>query len=153
MQSSVVIQDALRVATVRHVGPYPEIGRAFAQLEAVAGEAHLLGPSTVMVAIFHDNPLTTPAAALRSDAGLVVDPGVALPPTLTEGLIPGGRYLHGRLLGSYSGLPAAWAYLREEGLRAHGLQRGPGAGYELYPNNPGTTAVGDLITDIFIPVL
>jgi AraC family transcriptional regulator len=153
MQTSVIIQEPFRAATVRHVGPYPQIGKAFGTLEAAAERAGLLGPSAVLVAIYYDSPLTTPAAALRSDAGLVIDPEAHLPASLTDTLIPGGRYLHRRHVGSYDGLAAVWAYLREQGLRDHGVQRGPGAGYELYPNNPGNAAVNDLITDIFIPVL
>jgi AraC family transcriptional regulator len=153
MTSSVIVQNPLRAATVRHVGPYPQIGKAFGQLETAAEGAGLLGPSAVLVAIYYDSPLTTPAAELRSDAGLVVDTGAQLPSSLTDTEIAGGRYLHLRHVGAYSGLPAAWAYLREQGLRDHGLQRGPGPGYELYPNNPGNAAVSDLITDIYIPVL
>jgi AraC family transcriptional regulator len=153
MKSSVIVQQPLHAATVRHIGPYPEIGKAFRHLETAAEAAGLLGPSAVLVAIYYDSPLTTPAAALRSDAGLVVDPGAQLPSSLTDTVIPGGRYLHGRHVGSYDGLSTAWAYLREQGLRDHSLQRGPGPAYELYPNNPGNAAASDLITDIYIPVL
>lgn len=152
MKSSVVIQGSLRAATVRHIGPYPEIGKAFTQLETAVGGTGLLGRSAVLVAIYYDDPLTTPATALRSEAGILVDPTAQLPPSLTNTVIPGGRYLHGRHTGSYSGLPAAWASLRERGLLDHGLQRGQGPSYELYPNNPGNAAVDDLITDIYIPV-
>jgi AraC family transcriptional regulator len=130
-----------------------EIGKAFGRLETAAEATGLLGPSAVLIAIYYDSPLTTPAADLRSDAGLVVETGARLPPSLTDTVIPGGRYLRGRHVGSYDGLPAAWAYLRERGLRDHGLQRGPGPAYELYPNNPGNAAASDLITDIYIPVL
>jgi AraC family transcriptional regulator len=153
MKSSIIVQNPLRAATVRHIGPYPEIGKAFGQLEAAAEAAGLLGSSAVLIAIYYDSPLTTPAAALRSDAGLVVNTGTPLPPSLTDTVIPGGRYLHGRHVGSYDGLPTAWTYLREQGLLDHGLRRAPGPGYELYPNNPGNAAAIDLITDIYIPVL
>jgi AraC family transcriptional regulator len=153
MESSVVVRDPLRAATVRHTGPYPDIGAAFAKLETAAEEAGLLGPSPVLVAIYYDNPRTTPTSTLRSEAGLLVARTLQLPPFLADTMIPGGRYLHGRHLGSYAGLPAAWAYLREQGLVDHGLQRAPGPGYELYPNNPRNASAGDLITDIYIPVL
>ncbi len=153
MKSSVIVQNALRAATVRHIGPYPEIGKAFGRLEAAAEAAGLFGPSPMLIAVYYDSPLTTPAAALRSDAGLVVDAGVALPESLTDTVVQGRRYLHGRHVGSYAGLAAVWAYLRERGLRDHGLQRATGPSYELYPNNPGNAAQKDLITDIYIPVL
>lgn len=153
METTVVVQEPLRAATVRHVGPYPQIGTAFAKLEAAAEDAGLFGPSPILVAIYHDNPRTTPTSTLRSDAGLLVERDRQLPPPLEETLIPGGRYLHVRHTGSYDGLPAAWAYLREQGLLDHGVQRGPGPGYELYPNTPGNAAASDLITDIYVPVV
>ncbi|MES2123383.1 MAG: GyrI-like domain-containing protein [Gemmatimonadota bacterium] len=153
MDISIVVQPTLRAATVRHVGPYPEIGKAFARLEASLDGMRLPGEPVAMVAIFHDNPLTTPAAELRSDAGILVDTGVDIPPGVAETVIRGGSYLHGRHLGSYAGLPAAWARLRDEGMRAHNVLRAEGPGYELYVNNPGNAAIGDLITDLYIPVV
>lgn len=153
MDSSVVVQPALRVATVRHIGPYQEIGKAFAQLEVAAQGARLVNAPVSMVGIYHDNPATTPAALLRSDAGILVDATAKLPSALTETFLTGGRHLHTRHLGPYSGLAETWAYLRENAMREYGLTRGLGPSYEVYPNNPGNAAPADLITDIFIPVL
>lgn len=152
MNASVVTQGALRAATVRHIGPYPAIGSAFARLEEAAGAAGLMGQAGLLIAIYYDNPRTTPASELRSDAGLMVDPGIELPPGLTDTRLTGGRYLHHRHLGSYEGLPAAWAWLREQGLREHGVTRREGPSYEIYPNNPGNTPIAGLVTDIYIPV-
>jgi AraC family transcriptional regulator len=152
MKSSVVVQPTLRVASVRHIGPYQEIGKAFGQLGAAAQGADLLGPSVEMIGIYHDDPETTPASQLRADAGIVVEDVASIPPTLTETSLAGGRYLHTRHLGPYDGLPAAWAYLREAAMGEHGVTRGDGPAYELYPNNPGNAAASDLITDIYIPI-
>jgi AraC family transcriptional regulator len=153
MYCSVIVQNPLRAATVRHVGPYPQIGEAFGRLDAAVEAAGLFRAPAVLIAVYHDSPLTTPAAELRSDAGLIVDAGVQLPASLTDTVIAGGRYLHGRHVGPYDGLAAVWAYLREHGLRDHGVQRGTGPSYELYPNNPGNAAPGELITDIYIPLV
>ena len=153
MKSSIVVQQPLRVAAVHHTGPYQEIGKAFAQLGPAAQGTNLLTPTVTLVGVYYDNPVTTPASQLRSDAGIVVDKSAPIPAALTEALLAGGRYLHTRHLGAYEGLPAAWAYLRDEAMREHGVQRGEGPGYELYPNNPGNAAATDLITDIYIPVL
>ena len=62
----------LRVGTVRHVGPYNQIPKAFEQLGAVAGPSGLLQKAQGMIAIYHDDPETTPQDQLRSDAALVV---------------------------------------------------------------------------------
>ena len=152
MKSSVVVQQPLRVAGVRHIGPYHEIGKAFAQLGPALQGTNLLSATVTMVGIYHDDPETIPPAQLRSDAGIVVDKSAQIPAALTETLLPGGRFLHTRHLGPYDGLPAAWAYLRDEAMRAHGVRRGDGPGYVLYANNPGNASASDLITDIYIPV-
>ena len=82
----------LRVGTVRHVGPYNQIPKAFEQLGAVAGPAGLLGHSNTMMAIYHDDPESTPQDQLRSDAALVIPEDVKLPEGLVEQHIAGGRY-------------------------------------------------------------
>ena len=74
----------LRVATVRHVGPYNQIPKAFERLGAVAGPAGLLPHSSAMIAIYHDDPESTPQDQLRSDAALAVPEGVTLPDGLVE---------------------------------------------------------------------
>lgn len=155
MESSLVVQTALRAATIRHIGPYQAISGAFARLEDAATGAGLFGPRSLLVAIYYDDPQTTPGPTLRSDGGLVVEPNVALPPSLAETWIPAGRYVQSRHTGSYEGLPAAWASLRGEGMRQRNLQRrpSPSPSYELYINNPTNASPEDLITDIYIPVV
>lgn len=111
-----------------------------------------MSPGTTLVAIYHDDPATVAAAALKSDAGLILEVGQSLPPSLTEKRVPGGRYLRGRHTGSYKGLPSTWAHLRGEVLRQQGLRRRPGPSYEVYLNNPTNAKPDDLLTDIYIPV-
>lgn len=152
MKSSIVVQPQLRAATVRHVGPYHEIGKAFGQLHAAVAAANLAGQGSVLIGIYYDDPETTPAEKLRSDAGVLVQGNTPIPPALTETLLPGGRYLHARYLGAYDGLPVAWARLLGQGLSEHSRRRNPGPAYELYPNTPETAETPDLITDIYIPV-
>ena len=50
----------LRVATVQHIGPYDRISEAFARLGAVAGPGGLLRDDALMLALYHDDPETTP---------------------------------------------------------------------------------------------
>lgn len=152
MKSSIVVQPQLRAATIRHNGPYPEIGKAFAQLGPALQGTNIGNPSAELVAIYHDDPNTTPAAQLRSDAGIVVDESAEIPSALTEKVLAGGRYLHTRHLGPYEGLAGAWEYLRRNAMQEHNAQRRDGPPYEIYPNNPMNAAAADLITDIYIPV-
>lgn len=150
MTPEVIDAPQLRVAAVRHVGPYPEIGRAFARLEEAVAGAGLLEGGAALVAIFHDNPAEVPAAELRSDAGVVLPAGATVPEGLAVVVLPAGKHLRGRHVGPYGGLPAAWAVVREAVQREH--RRGAGPGYELYLNNPNNAAPDELITEIHIPL-
>jgi AraC family transcriptional regulator len=69
MEVAIKEMQELRVATISHVGPYNRISEAFARLGELAGAAGLLGPEAAMLAIYHDDPETTPASELRSEAG------------------------------------------------------------------------------------
>lgn len=55
---NVTLEDlpALRVAAVRHVGPYNRIAEAFARLGEVAGPAGLVVDGAMMLALYHDDP-------------------------------------------------------------------------------------------------
>ena len=93
MQVEIREYPALRVGAVRHVGPYMQINHAFARLGELAAPARLFErPGAQMVALFYDDPDTTPAEQLRSDAAVVVAPDVALPTGLTEQCIAAGDY-------------------------------------------------------------
>ena len=93
MDVEITHMPELRVATVRHVGPYEEIPKAFERLHELADEAGLASmPGTTMLAIYHYDPSTTPRERLRSDAAVVVPPQQPLPRGLVEQTIPEGDY-------------------------------------------------------------
>jgi AraC family transcriptional regulator len=142
----------MRVACVRHVGPYNEIGKAFDRLGPVVGPAGLFQqPGAAMIAIFHDDPDKTPPAELRSDAAVVVSENVQLPAGVTEGRIPAGRYACTLHKGTYEKLPEAWAQFKRE-LSAAGHRPAPGVSFEIYVNNPMTTAKEQLRTELYVPI-
>ena len=68
---------ALRLATLRHLGPYQEIGRTFGRLDDILTRAGL--PHRELVGVYYDDPAVTPEDQLRSDAGVLIDEGVPLP--------------------------------------------------------------------------
>ena len=142
---------ARRVATVRHVGPYRDIGAAFARLAGLAGPAGLLsgGP---MMGIYHDDPEVTPEDELRSDAALVVDEGASLPEGLTEVRIPAGRYAVTVHVGPYAGLPEVWSRLMGRWLPGSGHRVGEGVSLEIYRNTPGQVPDDELETELLVPV-
>ena len=143
----------MRVATVRHVGPYNLIPQAFEKLGQIVDHLGVFTrPGTKMVAIYHDDPDSTPPEQLRSDAGLVVPEGLALPEGLGEERIPGGRYASTTHVGPYEQLGDVWARFFGEWLPASGHRLGPGVSYEIYRNTPAEVPKKDLITDLFISI-
>ncbi|MBI5067849.1 MAG: GyrI-like domain-containing protein [Deltaproteobacteria bacterium] len=143
----------LTVAAVRHTGPYPTISRAFERLGSVAARAGLFAlRGATMVATYHDDPEATPAAELRSDAGLVIPRGTRLPEELAELRLPAGRYACTLHRGPYTLLGDTWARLMGEWLPASGHRVGAGVSLEVYRNDPSTAAPADLLTEIRVPL-
>jgi AraC family transcriptional regulator len=147
MNVTIKNQPELRVAGIRHIGPYHEIGRAFGRLGGIlAGPPP---PGAQMIAIFHDDPDTTPPDKLRSDATLSLPQTAHAPNGLIEQRIPAGRYATVVHTGAYEELPKTWARLKKEWLPANG-HRAANPSYEVYLNNPMTTPKADLLTEIFL---
>lgn len=145
---------AMRVATVRHTGPYNQISEAFDRLGQIAGPAGLILPATTaMVALYHDDPASTPADQLTSDAGLTVPDDAPLPNGLAEQRVPAGAFACTVHVGPYEQLGDAWARFMGEWLPASGRRLNDAApSYEVYLNDPSTTPKHELRTEIRIPV-
>ncbi len=153
MQVSIEQLPSLRVACVRHVGPYLEIGQAFGRLGAIAeGSSAFAAPDTLMLAIFHDDPESVAPSQLQSDAGLTIAEGVPLPDGLQETRITAGRYARATHQGPYEGLNDAWSRLMGEWLPSSGHRVGEGRGFEVYRNTPMTAAPEALLTDLYLPI-
>lgn len=152
MDVEITTQPELRAVAVRHVGSYHGISEAFARLGAIAGRAGLGGPGTMMIALYHDDPRTTPEEKLRSDAALVIPADARVPEGLIEITVPAGRYARTTHVGPYETLGHAWGRLMGEWLPSSGQQPADGASYELYRNNPSNTKPQDLITEMYVPL-
>jgi len=143
----------LRVATVRHIGPYPRISEAFGKLGAIAGPAGLYAyPEAAMIAVYYDDPDTTLPEELRSDAGISVPERQALPDGLGEARIRAGRYACMTHRGSYKKLGDAWSRLMGEWLPRSGERVGEGVSFEVYRNHPGNAEEAELKTELFVPL-
>ena len=63
----------MRVAYLRHVGPYENVNQTWIQLTARLSADQQIGNRSVFIGIGYDNPTITPAEALRYDACITVD--------------------------------------------------------------------------------
>lgn len=152
MNVTVEEMPSLRVATVPHVGPYNRISEAFQRLGAIAGPAGLLRDGAAMLAMYHDDPETTPAEQLHSDAGLTVPDDARLPTQVVEKRLPAGRYARATHIGPYTTLGDTWSRMMGEWLPNSGHRVGNGPSYEVYRNNPSNTRPEELRTDLYIPI-
>lgn len=158
IRMNTVLKDMppLRVVAVRHTGPYHRIAEAFAKLGAIAAQTKLLGPGAQMVAVYYDDPETTPPSELRSDAAISVAPGASLPAPLPEGLseleIPSGRYACATHVGPYEQLGDAWSRLLGVWLPASGHRMKDSICFELYRNTPADVPKEQLQTELYVPL-
>jgi AraC family transcriptional regulator len=105
-----------------------------------------------MIAIYHDDPETTPAAELNSDAGITVPEDLPLPKGVVEKRIPAGRYAHTTHVGPYTQLGDVWARLMGQWLPKSGQRVGKGASYEVYRNTPENAPPEELRTELYLPI-
>lgn len=152
---NVEIRDlsTLRLGTISHVGPYAHISQAFAKLGAIAGPAGLFAhPDATMMALYFDDPETTPPDELRSEAAIRVPEGIALPAGLGEARIPAGSYAMTTHVGPYTALGDVWARFMGDWLPRSGKRLGPGTSFEIYRNTPMDVPAEKLVTELYIPI-
>jgi len=65
--------NSLRVAFMRHVGPYSRVGATWDKLLPFLGKEGLLGGNPMFIGLCHDDPEVTAPAKLRYDACVTVD--------------------------------------------------------------------------------
>ncbi len=154
MDAKTVQTKTMKVLCMRHAGPYHLIGEAFERLDEALRRAGMDVAGSQWLAIYHDDPDSTPPDSLRSDACVTVD---SSPGTDTGGMtefeIPGGLYATSRHVGSYRGIGAAWGRLVGSWIPANGLRPRNGVCYEIYvKGHECTSDESEFITDLYEPV-
>jgi len=142
----------LRVAYVRHVGPYQECGKAWQTLCAQAGQLGLLTPDALRIGIGHDSPDVTPADQLRYDACLTVDERFQPVGELQVQELAGGEYAIVTHRGGYAGLPDAYRWIFGNWIPSSGRKVRHAPCFEVYTNDPDSTAEENLITELYVPL-
>lgn len=152
----VTIQEnapAWRVVALRHIGPYNQIGPVFGKLMGWI-QANGVQPTGPGLAISHDDPETTSAAELRSDACVIVaDDFTTDDHTVQVFDLPGGRYAVATHLGAYSGLGAAWGQLIGQWFPQSGQHADfTRTCFEVYVNDCNIVPIEEVRTDLHVPI-
>ena len=82
----------LRVACLRHVGPYDDTRKTWIELMARLSADRQVRKRSVFIGMGHDNPAVTPAAELRYDACVSVDENYEPKQPVALQTIAGGDY-------------------------------------------------------------
>jgi AraC family transcriptional regulator len=151
----VEVVPALRVAFIRHVGPYEQAPAQFERLTQWAGSrAKRRGAKQepLLLGIAHDNPALTPASQLRFDCCLAIADDVKR----GEGdvgiqTVLGGRYAAAVHQGSFATLAQTYRWLARDFLPQQKLIFRPAPAVEIYLTLPDTEAT-DGITEVLLPV-
>jgi AraC family transcriptional regulator len=143
---------AMRLAAIRHTGPYHGIGAAFDRAQAWGAARGLIGPNTDFFGLYHDDPGSVPAERLRADAGFTVGPEVLGEGEVRILEVPAARVAVLRFRGPYAELERAYRWLYGEWLPGSGEEPADRPGLERYVNDPKRTPPPALLTDIMLPL-
>ncbi|MHC4430927.1 MAG: AraC family transcriptional regulator [Planctomycetota bacterium] len=144
--------ESMRVAFVRHVGPYNEVGEAWDCLCTHLGKEGHLGSASQFIGICYDDPEVTPPEKIRYDACITVDDSFIPEGDVAVQTVGGGEYAVTTHLGPYEKLGKTYARLFGEWLLKSGRELRSQPCLEFYLNDPDGTEPEDLITDICLPL-
>ena len=144
--------EPIRVASVRHVGPYDDCDPAWQTLCTWAGPRGLFGPKTTVIGICYDDPEVTPPEKLRYDASIIVDDTVEPEGEVNIQVIPGGDYAVVTHKGPYTKLAETYSQLLGEWAPQSGRVVKDAPSFDIYRNAPDKTPPEELITDIYVPL-
>lgn len=140
-----------RLAALAHLGDYAEGSIAYQKVATIISTGSYWPQTQGMAGVYYDDPSVTPAADLRSHAG-VLWAGDKVPDGLEEVHLTGGRYAILHFKGPYSGLSDAYNFLYGSWLSASQESLRDAPSFEHYLNDPTDTAPADLRTDIYMPL-
>ena len=143
---------AMRVAAVRHTGPYQECGGAWKTVCEWADAKGLLGPGTKFIGMSYDDPEVTPTDKIRYDACVSVGPDVEGDGEVFVSEIVGGEYAYAMHTGAYNRLNETFTHIC-------GIW-GPGSGrefrnapcLEIYLDDCERTPEKELRTEVYVPL-
>lgn len=140
----VELRPSLRVAYIRHIGPYGNstggIAKAFGTLKNWAGTRAWNSNQTFYIGLCPDHAAITPADCCVYDACIPVDENVSEDDVVSIQTIPGGTYAVLHVKSDSPSLHAKWEWLTSRWLPESGMVYDPTSRYEYYP--PANGAAG-----------
>ncbi|MCX6354849.1 MAG: AraC family transcriptional regulator [Candidatus Aureabacteria bacterium] len=144
--------NPMRVAFMRHIGPYIECGETWSTFCAWAGPKGLLRQGVKVLGISHDDPEVTPADKLRYDACITVDESFKPEGEIGVQEVRGGEYAVTTHKGPYKKLIETYSALFGKWAPSSGRIVSQAPCFEMYLNDPMKTPPAELLTDIYVPL-
>ncbi|WP_187170389.1 AraC family transcriptional regulator [Salidesulfovibrio onnuriiensis] len=145
--------DPMRIASIRHTGPYQECGMAWKRLCDWACPKGIFNETTMFLGICYDDPAITPADKIRMEVSVTVPDHIQPEGEIAIRTVPGGEYAVVTHHGPYHLLEETYSRFCGRWLPASGREIRNQPGMEHYITNPEVTAPEDLITDLYIPLV
>jgi AraC family transcriptional regulator len=152
MKTTIKQLKPTRVAFMRHVGPYSDVGRTWEKFTMFLGKEGLVDGDTQFIGVCHDDPGVTPPDKVRYDACVTVDERFQAQGDIGVQTIPGGEYAVMTHFGPYERLGESYAKLLGQWLPRSARNLRSTACFEVYLNSPENTEPQDLITDLYAPL-
>ncbi|AEH60802.1 transcription activator effector binding protein [Methanosalsum zhilinae DSM 4017] len=145
------------VAYVSFVGNY--MGDAsvfeemFGKLFSWAGPEQLMGPDTLLMSAYYDDPGVTPPEELKLDVCMTIEDDVEVEGEIKKKKIPGGKYAVMRVeLAGAEEYGPAWEKIVEWVMQNNLEIDTSRASYEIYLNSPDEHPQGHHILDVCMAV-
>jgi AraC family transcriptional regulator len=152
MQVHIETIAPIRVAYVRHQGPYAECSVAWDKLCGWLGMEGYLSPGRRFIGISYDDPDETPPEKIRYDACVEIEDDFEATSEIGVQTIAGGDYARVTHQGPYETLSESYRRVLGQWLPRQSRRLRNAPGFEVYFNTPESTAPEDLVTDIYIPL-
>lgn len=141
-----------RLAALMHQGSYKDSGQVYEKVAQIISRLGLWPNVGGMAGVYYDDPNIVAEKDLRFHAGVILNDETPLPEGLEEVQLIGGRHAVLHHKGPYTALKTAYDHLYGNWLRNSGMEPRDAPCYEVYLNDPATTAPGELLTDIYLPL-
>ena len=150
-QPAIVQVPPRRIACVRHVGPYDEVGPAFNKVLTWAGRRGLL-PSAELLAVYWDDQTITPRDRTRCEVGLFVDDRAEGDGEVEVRRLVGGDHAVLRVRGPAAERRRSYDLLYGKWLPECGRRPANVPPFEQYTAHGGDLDRIDLVTDVHVPL-
>ena len=151
MRMEVAPLGPYNLASIRHVGPYQNVGPLFGELWNWAKERDLISPGTAMMGLSYDDPTSVPADQLRYDVSIPVPYGTEGDARVTVQEIPEADYAQTTHVGHYSGIGDSFRALSKKAFEDDFYTYGGGPSIEIYLDDPSHTPEAECRTVIAMP--